>query len=103
MYNRYCRNSAEVTIRVRTPRMALEKELETYRAKLSELTAQEGKFVLIQGSAVFGTYTSYEDAIQEGYSKFGVTKPFLVKQIQAMEQAHFVSRFFEPCPISPSR
>lgn len=84
-------------------KMALEKELETYKAKLSELLAHEGKFVLIQGAEVFGTYTSYEDAIQEGYSKFGVQKPFLVKQIQAMEQAHFISRFFEPCPTSPSR
>ena len=83
--------------------MALEKELETYKAKLSGLMAQEGKFVLIQGAEVIGTYTSYEDTIQEGYSKFGVRKPFLVKQIQAMEQAHFVSRFFEPCPTSPSR
>jgi len=83
--------------------MALEKELETYKQKLLELKAEEGKFVLIQGSDVVGTYTSYEDAIQEGYSKFGANTPFLVKQIQAMEQAHFVSRLIEPCHTLPSR
>ena len=34
--------------------MALEKELETYRRKLQELLADEGKFVLIQGDEVAG-------------------------------------------------
>ena len=83
--------------------MALEKELATYKAKLPELKAEEGKFVLIQGSKVIGTYTSYEDALQEGYTTFGTEIPFLVKQIQATEQAHFISRFFEPCRTSASQ
>jgi hypothetical protein len=83
--------------------MALERELETYNAKLQELKAEEGKFVLISGTAVVGTYTSYEDAIKEGYSKFGPNTPFLVKQIQGIEQVHFVSRFAELCHISRSR
>jgi len=83
--------------------MALEKELETYKQKLAELNADEGKFVLIRGSEVVNTYTSYEDAIKEGYAKFGLDTPFLVKQIEAIEQAHFVSRFVEPCHTSPSR
>ena len=77
--------------------MALEKELETYKLKLPELKAEEGKFVLIQGPKVVGTYTSYEDAVKEGYSTFGPNTPFLVKQIQAIEQAHFISRFVDPC------
>lgn len=83
--------------------MALEKELETYKQKLPELKAEEGKFVLIQGSNVVRTFTSYEDAVKAGYAEFGPNKPFLVKRIQAIEQAHFISRFVEPCHTSPSQ
>ena len=83
--------------------MALEKELETYTKKLPELKAEEGKFVLIHGTNVVRTFTSYEDAVKEGYQEFGPNEPFLVKQIQAIEQAHFISRFVEPCRISPSK
>lgn len=78
--------------------MALERELETYKQKLPELKADEGKFVLIKDSEVIGTYTSYEDAIKEGYSKFGINTEFLVKQIQSVEQIHLISRFINPCP-----
>jgi len=83
--------------------MALEKELETYRLKLPELRAEEGKFVLIHDQEVVGTYTSYEDAIKAGYAKYGVSSPFLVKQIQANEQVHFISRFVDPCLTLLSR
>ncbi len=64
--------------------MALEKELETYKSKLPEFKDSEGKFVLIRGDQVIDIYTSYEDAIKEGYQKFKL-EPFLVKQIQAIE------------------
>lgn len=84
-------------------KMALEQELETYKSKLPELKAQEGKYVLIQGQTIVDTFTSYEDAMKEGYAKFGVTVPFLVKQIQAIEQVHFISRLVDPCPTSPSK
>jgi hypothetical protein len=77
--------------------MALEKELETFRDKLQELKAEhEGKFVLIHGTEVVEVFTSYEDAIKAGYSRFGLG-PFLVKQIHALEQAQFISRFLDPC------
>jgi len=75
--------------------MALERELETYKAKLPELKANEGKFVLIKGDEVVDIYTSYEDAIKAGYEKFKL-EPFMVKQIQSIEQAHFISRFVDP-------
>ena len=75
--------------------MALEKELETYKAKLPELKGNEGKFVLIHGSDLAGIFTSYEDAIKEGYAKFQLD-PFLVKQIQAIEQVQFVTRLVAP-------
>ncbi len=76
--------------------MALEKELETYKAKLSELKQHEGKYVLIHGDQVIDTFTSYEDAIKEGYKQFKL-EPFLVKQIHSVEQVHFISRSITPC------
>jgi hypothetical protein len=82
--------------------MALEQELETYKTKLAELTANEGKFVLIHGSDVAGVFDTYADAIKEGYEKFGLS-PFLVKQIHAVERIQFISRFVDPCHTLPSR
>jgi hypothetical protein len=84
-------------------KMALEKELETYKKKLPELKAQEGKFVLIQGDTVVDTFSSYEDAMKEGYAKFGLDTRFLVKQIRALEQIQFISRLVTPCHTSPSK
>lgn len=77
--------------------MALEKEMATYKSKLPELKDKAGKFVLIHGDELVDTFTSYEDAMKEGYTKFGLDTPFLVKQIMAMEQAQFISRFVQPC------
>jgi hypothetical protein len=77
--------------------MALERELATYKQKLPELKGQEGKFVLIHGDTLVDTFTSYDDAMKEGYAKFGVNDPFLVKQIHAIEQVQFISRFAEHC------
>jgi hypothetical protein len=77
--------------------MSLEKELETYNNELQNLLSEEGKFVLIQGDKVIGTYTSYEDAIREGYRQFGL-QPFLVKQIRAIEEAQLITRLLNiPC------
>jgi hypothetical protein len=72
-------------------KMALEKELQTYKNKLSELKAHEGKFVLIQGDQVVDTFSSYDDALKEGYKRFGLT-PFLVKQILAIEPVFCFTR-----------
>jgi hypothetical protein len=78
--------------------MALEKELAVYKQKLPELKENEGKFVLIHGDSVVDVYTSYEDAIKEGYAKFRL-EPFLVKQIHAIERSQFISRLVTPTPI----
>jgi hypothetical protein len=72
--------------------MALETELATYKAKLEELKAQAGKFVLIHGADVVDVFGAYEDALKAGYAQFGL-QPFLVKRIDAVDHAHFVSRF----------
>ncbi len=81
--------------------MALEKELETFKKKLPELKKDEGKFVLIHGEEVVDTFTSYEDAIKEGYKKFKL-EPFLVKQIHSIEQVQVISRSVIPCNINTS-
>jgi hypothetical protein len=82
--------------------MALEKELETFRSKLLELKGEhEGKFVLIHGEQVVDFFSSYEDAIKDGYARFGLA-PFLVKKIQALEQAGFISRLADPCVLRRS-
>ena len=75
--------------------MALETELATYHAKLPELKADEGKFVLIHGSEVAGIFTSWDDALKIGYEKFKLD-PFLVKEIQTIERVVFISRFVAP-------
>ena len=78
--------------------MALEKELETYKNKLPELKQHEGKFVLIKGEEVVDTFTSYEDAIKEGYKRFKL-EPFLVRQIHSIEQVQVISRSVIPCNV----
>jgi hypothetical protein len=63
----------------------LERELETYdREKPALLARAAGKFVLIHGDEVAGTYESQADAIAQGYQQFG-NVPFLVKKIEPYE------------------
>jgi len=82
--------------------MALEQELATYKTKLPELHEQQGKFALIHGNDLKGVFGTYDDALKAGYDTFGL-RPFLVKQIQVVEQVQFISRLAAPeCPISPS-
>ena len=79
--------------------MPLEQELATYRAKLPELALHEGKYVLIHGQDVIGTFATYEDALRQGYREFGL-EPFMVKQVQSTEQVLFVSRALAPLHVS---
>lgn len=74
--------------------MALEKELETYKRKLPDLAADEGKFALIHGDDLVGVFGTYEDALKEGYNRFKL-EPFMVQQIQSIETIHLVTRLIE--------
>jgi len=79
--------------------MALEKELHTYQSKLPELKQHEGKYVLIHGDDVADIFSSYDDAIKDGYRRFGVNSPFLVKQIMSFEKVQFITRVsVQPLP-----
>jgi hypothetical protein len=75
--------------------MALEKEIETYQAKLSELKAHEGKFVLIHGEEIVDFFSTYEDAIKGGYQKFKL-EPFLVKRVLTTEPVLYITRNIVP-------
>jgi hypothetical protein len=74
--------------------VALEKELDVYKAKLPELLSKApGQHVVICGDDVLGTFETYETALTHGYEKCGLNTPFLVKRILAHEPVHFISRF----------
>jgi len=77
--------------------VALEKEMSVYAKKLAEFAvSHQGKYVLIHGEDVVDFFSSYDDAIKAGYDKFGLA-PFLVKQVQALEQIHLITRLVGPC------
>lgn len=77
--------------------MALEKELETYKRQRESFLDKQGKFVVIHLDEVAGVWDTYADALKAGYEKYKLD-PFLVKQIDAVEQVQFISRDLEfPC------
>lgn len=59
----------------------LKTELAFFKSQEEQwLSIYEGKYALIKGQALMGTFTTLEEAYVAGVSKFG-TEPFLVKQI----------------------
>jgi hypothetical protein len=74
----------------------LEKELETYEREFHTLKTQAGKFALISGADVLSTWSSYEDALQEGYRVCGLDRRFLVKKIELVPRVVFTSRSVQP-------
>lgn len=70
----------------------LTSEVETYERHREELLGQaEGKFVLICRDEIAGVFDTEEDAVRQGYERFG-NVPFLVKQIVKVETPqNFVS------------
>jgi len=72
--------------------MSLEQELKTYEQEKQKLLLEsKGKFVLIKGNEIIGVYANQEDALTEGYKKFG-NQEFLVKEITEIEPVNFFSR-----------
>ena len=69
----------------------LEREIKTYERNFSELLTKQGKYVLIHGEDVIGTFDSYEDALKSGYEHFALD-PFLVKQIAPAPNIGFFTR-----------
>jgi hypothetical protein len=75
--------------------MALEIEMKTYEANLEKWAENTGKFVLIHSEEVVDFFAAYEDALKAGYQKFGL-EPFLVKQINALGAAQYITRQIRP-------
>lgn len=69
--------------------MSLEQELKTYENEKEKLLSEgKGKFALIKGNKIIGIYVSQEDALAEGYKRFG-NEEFLVKEITEIEPVNF--------------
>lgn len=70
----------------------LAEELDAFHEILPMLMGDaKGKFALIKGRELVGTFETRSDAIKEGYEKFG-NVPFLVKQVVELERPlNFVS------------
>ena len=67
-------------------------ELATYQKEKPRLLSEaSNKYVLIKGAEIVGVYASQEDALREGYRRFGNTE-FLVKQIIDLEQFNNFTR-----------
>jgi hypothetical protein len=61
--------------------MPLEQELTYFQANKADLLAHHaGKFALIHGLNLVGTYTSFGEAFEEGVKQFGI-EPFLVQHV----------------------
>ncbi|MBM4017702.1 MAG: hypothetical protein FJ288_05145 [Planctomycetes bacterium] len=59
----------------------LSEEIKTYEANFEALLgAHEGKFVVIRGAEVQGTFDNQMDAVAWGYRRLG-NVPFLVRQV----------------------
>ena len=76
--------------------MSFERELPTYEEQKALLIHEEGKFVVIQGERIAGTYESYDLALSEGLHRFG-RAGFLIKKIESNESVAYISRDFRPC------
>jgi len=65
--------------------LALAVERRTFAEhKAALLAAGENRYALIHGEEIAGVYESQQDAIDEGYRRFG-NVPFLVKRIVQVE------------------
>jgi hypothetical protein len=63
----------------------LDPEFDYYVAHLPEWYEREGEHVLIHGSEDFGFFPTRNDALAEGFRRFGRV-PFLVKKIERDEK-----------------
>jgi hypothetical protein len=63
----------------------LARELKTYEANFEALLgAHDGKYVLIHGDSIIGSFDNQMDAINRGYDELG-NVPFLVKLVTKVD------------------
>jgi hypothetical protein len=63
-----------------------ENELKTFKKNLAELREQNplGGFVVIKDSDILGVWVSRQDALTEGFKKYG-NVPYLIKNINEQD------------------
>jgi hypothetical protein len=64
-------------------------EIATYKARLQELLAHEGEYVLIKGDEVVGFFKTSRAALRVGRRRFGLV-PMLIKQVAAVEPVIYI-------------
>lgn len=75
----------------------LQTELTTYKNRLpAMLTAHRDHYVVIKGQQPMHFSLTYEDALEWGYSTFGLDRFFVKKVAEDEDVAHF-TRDFGPC------
>jgi len=73
--------------------MPFEKELKYFRQHKEEwLLHHEGKYALVKGQDLIGTFTKEEEAYEEGVKRFGAG-PFLIKPILKQESPEQIPAF----------
>ncbi len=70
----------------------LAEEVATYAAEKDSLVRDSlGKYVVISGNKILGTWDSYEEALEAGYTHVGL-KPFLVREVRLVDEVHYIYR-----------
>jgi len=74
--------------------MSQEEDFEFFEKKLPEfLKTHKGKFVLIKDKQEHGFYNSAEEALKEGYQKFG-NVDFLIQEITDERRVNYINSVF---------
>ena len=71
--------------------MALKKQWETYQHELPALLDRAGKFALIKGDDVVDVLDTFDDAMKDGYRRFGLAG-FMEQQISAVDAVEHFTR-----------
>jgi hypothetical protein len=80
-------NSSSSALSLTDKLKPLATEVEVYRRELPRLLqeGEAGRFAVIQGGRVYGTWDTYRDASQYGREKFPLDQPFMVQRIDARD------------------
>jgi hypothetical protein len=66
--------------------MTLKTELEFYKGQKEKLLKHyKGQFALIKGKKLIGTYTTWEEAFNDGIKQLG-NVPFLIREVQEKDE-----------------
>jgi hypothetical protein len=74
--------------------MHLESDYKFFESKLSELLKEHrGQFVIVKDNALHGFFPAMEDALKEGYKKFGNAE-FLIQEVTDEKRINYINSAF---------